>query len=776
MGKRFIRAGILSVIITLVMASIFAVLTFAPSIADDADLSYRTLDYDVNVTTSGDLEVTQHIDVKLKQREDGDGNVKPWKQLYQQYRLRADNLTDITDISVTNVTSETDYAQQSEPQSPSDVSDAAWDSDYANRWYIADVTAGDYAPKPYHPGEDGFAPADTADSVKTVEIGWNIPATDEADSMKFDVRFTMHDVATQWDDVAAFQWEPFGRSNPVPIGTVSGTVHFPAGVGVNDSWAWLHTERTSETARAADGGLTFKAYNIKSGDYLDLVAAYAVSPNGNSGIDRTRAGDHLDALKRSEAEQERQWRESQRNAACARLIFWIATVVLGVALCAWGLYASITSNRRAKYRGELEYWRDQPGISPAAAAKLVDVVEPSKTSLSNRQLTATLLALAVKKAIAIYPGPADMYRGIDMSTATPLALSHMIDGDPGRRKAAAATSTIVILPVALDDRSNREQLGLSESEDALLHLLIVISKRVGAPVFDLKQMRTACVGWDDGYLELGKFTGACGMEYARLNASRSRAWQWILAGTLAAVLGFGAMLANVIIGYGMVGLITGLPIFLVGLFCATSGAMHELTDQGQQLAGRCLGLKHYMQDFSNFTDRGTADLALWDWYMVYAAAFGISEQVMRELARAYPQVSDPRWLDDNAADSMFYWTYRPYGWGAWGDDRYGRGDSRGDGLGAGGLGAGAGAGAAGGLAGQFGATPLFGGSSYAPGFGDLGSQLSAGFADVTSTIDAAAPSSSDSGGDFDFGSGGSFSGGGFGGSSGGSGGGSFGGR
>ena len=89
--------------------------------------------------------------------------------------------------------------------------------------------------------------------------------------------------------------------------------------------------------------------------------------------------------------------------------------------------------------------------------------------------------------------------------------------------------------------------------------------------------------------------------------------------------------------------------------------MTVLTDQGQDIAGRTLGLKRYMEDFSNFTDRGTADLALWDWYMVYAAAFGISDRVMRELAKAYPQVNDPAWLDANASNSLFYWNYRPYG-------------------------------------------------------------------------------------------------------------------
>lgn len=56
------------------------------------------------------------------------------------------------------------------------------------------------------------------------------------------------------------------------------------------------------------------------------------------------------------------------------------------------------------------------------------------------------------------------------------------------------------------------------------------------------------------------------------------------------------------------------------------------------------------------------------------------------------------------------------------------------------------------------------------GFGDIGAQLSSSFADLSNTIQLAAPSTSSGS------SGGSFSGGGFGGMSGGSGGGSFGGR
>ena len=659
MKKRFIRAGVISALITFAVACFAALMMVIMPAGDSADLSYRTLDYDVTATADGNLKVTQRIDVKLRDRSDDDGD-RPWKQLFQQYSLAPGNLTDITDISVRNVTDGIDYAQQTEPKLPSAVSsNEAWNSDYANHWYIADVSASSDNPQPYTPGMDGIQTGPSSKSAKTVEIGWNIPVTTEANSMKFEVSFTMHNVATKWQDVASFQWEPFGKKNQVPIGTVTGTVHFPEDITGKTSWAWLHTERTSETKRESDGSYTFTAYNMRTGDYLDVVAAFDSSKAGD--MARTQPGDHLNDLKTSEYNQQQRWLDRQRLAARIRLIGWIATIVIGLALCVWGVWAAIASNRRAQYHGDIEYWRDQPGISPASAARLITLVDASATgSSSDRELTATMLSLAVKKAIAIYPGPADMYRGIDMSQATPVGLSQMIAADPGKMNAARNTSTIVILPASLDAASNIEQLGLSQSEEALLALLITISQRVGCPVFDLNQMKNVCKDWASGYLELNKFTDSCAAEYSPLTSTASS--QWAVAGVLAVVLGLGALIVNGTTGFMVAGMITGSPLLLVGLFCLLGGTSTALTEPGHEMAGRCLGLKRYMQDFSNFADRGAADIAMWDWYMVYAAAFGISERVMKELAKAYPQVNDPAWLDANAAGTLFYWNYRPYGW------------------------------------------------------------------------------------------------------------------
>lgn len=78
---------------------------FVATDANNSDLSYRALDYNVRVEDNGDLRIRETVDVKLDSRKDEDDNPKPWKQLYQQYTLRSSNLTNITNISVKNLTS-----------------------------------------------------------------------------------------------------------------------------------------------------------------------------------------------------------------------------------------------------------------------------------------------------------------------------------------------------------------------------------------------------------------------------------------------------------------------------------------------------------------------------------------------------------------------------------------------------------------------------------------------------------------------------------------------
>lgn len=124
---------------------------------DEADLSYRSVDFDAQLQSNGDIRFTEHLDYQLKERENDDGDTKPWKQLYLTFKLRNQDLTNITDISVTNASTGEQYTQIA-PQLPSDVSDSEWESEYAGHWYIADTTIGSNYPEPFDSATGGLTP------------------------------------------------------------------------------------------------------------------------------------------------------------------------------------------------------------------------------------------------------------------------------------------------------------------------------------------------------------------------------------------------------------------------------------------------------------------------------------------------------------------------------------------------------------------------------------------------------------------------------------------
>lgn len=724
--KRVFVAAVMAIVVAAVISLIsFLAVAFSGSAAD---LSYRSLQYNVQVQENGDLQITQDIDMHLRDRSDDD-TARPWKQLFQQYQVNGTNLSAIRDISVKNLSTGQEYTQ-TDPHSPSNVDNSTWNEQYANHWYVADVTNSVSDPEPYHADDSA---SQQGSDPRTIEIGWNIPATTQANSMKFEVSMTFEGTTTAYSDVAAFQWEPFGKANQIPIGLVSGTVNFPQGITKDNSWAWLHYTGASQTSRTKDGGLSFTANDIRAGQYLDVVAMFDVSAVHNVAKIVDSAG--KSKIMDSETQQELSWRNQQRSAAIRNVVIWVAIAVLGLLAVIWGIVASIRSNKAARYRGDIEYYRDPPDMSPASAAKLLSVAdEGNSRSLTSRQMSATVLSLASKKAISIFPGPASTYVGIDMSHANSAQLGTMLSADAYNTNAMKSTTTLVIMPVC---SQNRAALELSQSEEAALHMLETASTRIGSPVFDLKQMNATFRKWQGGAELQTGYESAVSQEFSMLGATKGFGGQAFFAGMIAFLLGVGALVYFSIIAQPALAAILAFPVLSGAFFVIFSLKYTGLTEVGQQYAGQVIGLNRYLQDFSNFSDRSAADLTLWDRYLVYAAAFGISGKVIQQLAKAYPQLSDPQWLDSYAYGSLLYWSYRPFFFGV----------PQGQPISIGSM------------------DP----SAFSANFGDIGGQLRTSFSSIQSTIHAASASSST-------GSGGSFSGGGFGGSFGGSGGGSFGGR
>ena len=456
---------------------------------------------------NGDLRITQTFDYRLESRG------TPWRQMFQQYTLSSDRLTTISDISVTDLTTGRTYTQDT-VHSPGSYGDVGWDSTCAGRWYIADITQSESHPDPFDPELDALTATAVGEPAQTkdVEIGWNIPSTRSAKSMRIELAMTWHGVATAYDDVVALEWEPFSALNSTPAARVTGTFAFPKDISESNSWAWLHTGAASETTRLDDGSLQFTVTDLPGGEYINVVVMAERQPT--SAVSREQAG----RMKQRILEQERREARIASNA------------------------------RQREARGRLVIW------------------------------------LALLRA----------------------------------------------------------------------------SERIGLPVFDFGQMQAALKDWRQGYAWLRGFEDACNAEYQALHAT-------VPVGVGARMLGGAAMIASWLtafiytaaVGQIALALVISLPLLFAATFAVAISPRQAFTAQGEAYADQVGGLMRYMEDFSEFGDRGVFDTVLWGRYMVYAAAFGISDKLMEQMERAYPQLADPEWANVHTSnDSLVYWSAR----------------------------------------------------------------------------------------------------------------------
>ena len=730
--SRFFRALVLALVAGLVTCLVAALLVFN---RNQPDLVYDSVDYDVQVLENGDLHISQNLTVTMNSREDDNGDERPWRELYQRYQIKPDRLTGISDISVTDLTNGSTYRQADPPKDPDNLDQVPdWDKTMAGTWYMGTVS--DSGLESYNPGDTGQGSAcGNQGNQCQVELGWNIPQIAEDSGRRFRIDMTFHGVTTAHPDVAEFQWEPVGDTNQIPIEHMSADVKLPKQIGTEkdkDAKAWLHFAGRGSYQVEDDSRIQFSADHIEPGQHLDLVVLF--DAGRTSSVVRTDSQPARDRIVQQERQQYERWQGEQTRRARIGLLTGVLALLAAVALIAVMLWQAFRTYGDSQYRGDIIYYRQPPDLSPAVAAVINDLMLSRESSI-GRQLSATILSLASKRAIALIPVRYEDRANSGGGAVTKVMRSLF-------HKGKLQSMEVVINPVCSQDRAS---LALSFSEEACLTMLEGACAMMGSEDkrFDLYEMIAlfSSTEANHGKVYLEAFDKAVKYETNNADLRAYRHGLGVLA-VLAVLLAAFILLAGFLPGTVLVRAPLAVLLVAVAAFSMRYGSSQVLSRNGQLMAGQVSGLRRYLLDFSDFSHRGVEDLVLWDRYLVYAAAFGISDRVVTQLAQASPELTDSGWLNDNARGSLLYWTFLPYSQDVTAASSLGRPEA---------------------LA-----------SNSALGQGgviDLGTQLARGLDQIGGLIGQASGNSSGSGV-------GGFGGGGdsFGGSGGGSGGGSFGGR
>ena len=617
------------------------------------DLVYDSVDYDVQVLDNGDLRISQTLTVTMNSREDDHGKKRPWRELYQRYQIKPDRLTGISDVSVTDLTNGSTYRQTNPLKYPDAVRYIHdWDKNWAGTWYMGMVS--DWRLKFYQPGDagQGSACGDLGNQCQ-VELGWNFPQTTKDSGRRFRIDMTFHGVTTAHPDVAEFQWEPVGDTNQIPVEHVSANVKLPKQIGTEkdkDAKAWLHFAGRGSYEVVDDSRVRFSADRIEPGQHLDLVVLF--DAGRISSVVRTDSQPARDRIVQQERQQYERWHTEQTRRARIGLLTGILALLAAIALIAVMLWQAFRTYGDSQYRGDIIYYRQPPDLSPAVAAVINDLML-SRESPIGRQLSATILSLASKRAIALIPVKYEDRANSGGGSLTKVMRSLL---HKGKRQ----SMEVVINPVCSQDRAS---LALSLSEEACLTMLEGASALMGSKDerFDLYEMIALFSSTEahHGKVYLEAFDKAVKYETNNADLRAYRHGIEVLP-FLAVLLAAFILLAGFLPGTVLVRAPLAVLLVAVAAFSIRYGSSQVLSRNGQLMAGQVSGLRRYLLDFSDFSHRGVEDLVLWDRYLVYATAFGISDRVVAQLAQASPELIDSDWLNDNARGSLLYWTFLPY--------------------------------------------------------------------------------------------------------------------
>lgn len=97
-----------------------------------------------------------------------------------------------------------------------------------------------------------------------------------------------------------------------------------------------------------------------------------------------------------------------------------------------------------------------------------------------------------------------------------------------------------------------------------------------------------------------------------------------------------------------------IPSIICAIYCfKIANRYNTLTQKGVDEKEAWIGLKNFMNDFSMMDKREIPELVLWEKYLVYATAFGISDKVLKDLKVVYPQIEDTEFMRSNGYTYLY---------------------------------------------------------------------------------------------------------------------------
>ncbi len=462
----------------------------------------------------------------------------------------------------------------------------------------------------YHVDEGCFYALETSPS--TFEIAWNVGMDNTSGNKKYKMYYTVENAVKIYNDCTEFYWQFLSKDNTMTGNNLTGRVRLPASVVNSDSLrVWGHGDLNANISKDSNSQASFSLSRIRSNRMFEvrIVTDENIYYECNNKFDKP----YLDSILTDEqkwandANQERQ--DAKKVVEFIGKIIYILIIVNIIIIIPFILkarkYKKIGKELKEQYsypKSDLEYFRDIPDEENSTPAKAMFLYMFSKNTSKMKNniskiFSATILNLALKGLISFeYTEYEDVI--IKRTYKEDIKLSEDEELIYGILKDAMLGESY-ITPLGISEYAKNDY----ETVYGKLNRLENIAERINKDLGNIQAERVKIS-----------------------NEWKNKATAYLI----------GCFFGFVAIFIGLITPIIGF-VMLYAMCIKNSDSVSILSSKGNEEMNQWKALKKYMEDYSLLNERVVPDIVLWEKYLVYATAFGISKKVLKQLKALHPE-------------------------------------------------------------------------------------------------------------------------------------------
>lgn len=465
-------------------------------------------------------------------------------------------------------------------------------------------------------------------STNTVEIAFGTGKSKSSGNQRYQISYKIDNVIDSYEDCQQLYWQFLDKSNNIPCKEINGIIKLPEGItNIDNLLVWGHGNINGEINKISTNEVEFKVHNFDANNLLEVRVITKDKIFNN--VENIHRYEYLNNILNEEDNWAKQTNKNIRN----HRIFVIALALIEIIIIIYLIlqYYKFYKISRQEDDGiikkNLKYFRDIPRektSTPGEADFLYHYDNENDAGEANPPdlIAANILNLCLKGYISIEKKQDDLYISII------------------KEASGLKEDEKEIYYLLKDAIGNKKDIKVEQLNKFAKSNYSNYNNHVSKMLNNIKQNL-----YNEGLVDKKK---------EKLYSASNNILPIIFAAILLAIIVYNAVglipifTPGYIINWGtdilgrlLDSVIICAPLIIILILLdrvhnKAKDKIYKLTQKGEDERAQWKGLGQYLKDYSLIDEKGVFDIVIWEKYLVFATAIGISEKVISELKIIYP--------------------------------------------------------------------------------------------------------------------------------------------